>query len=62
MRVMVFPVRDGVREILVVPRRGTKLAPVSVRGTARADVLAEVEAVVAAVGEAEKDRVVERPA
>lgn len=46
MRILVFPVREGVREVLVVPGKAARLAPILVRGTEKAAVKQEVAAAI----------------
>lgn len=55
MRILIHKVRDGVRDIMVVPARGARLAPVLVRGTERDAVMQKVEEVVAAVDVRERE-------
>lgn len=49
MRIHIRPVKDGVREYMVVPGRGAHMAPVLIRGRDKESVLAETQEVVAAV-------------
>lgn len=49
MRIIVYKVENGVQSISVVPGRRAHLAPILVRGTDRAAVLAEVSEVAAFV-------------
>lgn len=53
MRIWIYPVRDQVHEVLVVPSRRARMAPILVRGASKGDVAKQLPAIVRVVEGAE---------